>query len=54
MLAGRIEQAHASLARLRQIDPALRVSNLDKLTWRRRPEDMAQYLDAMRKAGLPE
>jgi TolB-like protein len=54
VLAGRIQQAHEALARLRQIDPALRVSNLGNFTWRRRPQDMAQYVEAMRKAGLPE
>jgi hypothetical protein len=53
-LAGRIQEARAALARLRQIDPALRLSNLGNFTWRRRPEDMAQYVEAMRKAGLPE
>jgi TolB-like protein/DNA-binding winged helix-turn-helix (wHTH) protein/Tfp pilus assembly protein PilF len=53
-LAGRIQQAHAALARLRRIDPALRVSNLGDVSSPRRPEDMAQYLEAMRKAGLPE
>jgi TolB-like protein len=54
LLAGRVQEAHEALARLRQIDPELRVSNLGNLTWRRRPEDMAQYVEAMRKAGLPE
>ena len=31
-LAGRIDQAHKAMARLRQIDPALRISNLADLT----------------------
>jgi len=53
-LAGRIERARNALSRLRHIDPALRVSNLGDLTPLQRPEDMARYADAMRKAGLPE
>jgi tetratricopeptide (TPR) repeat protein len=53
-LAGRIERARAVMMRLRQIDPKLLVSNLGDLTPLQRPEDMARYADAMRKAGLPE
>jgi len=43
-----------ALSRLRRIDPALRVSNLGDITPLRRPEDIARYAEAMRKAGLPE
>jgi adenylate cyclase len=53
-LAGRLEQAHKSMARLRRIDPVLRVSNLKDLTPLRRPEDVAKYAEGMRWAGLPE
>ena len=53
-LAGRLEQAQKAMARLRQIDPALRVSNLKDLNPFRRPQDIARYEDGMRKAGLPE
>jgi TolB-like protein/class 3 adenylate cyclase len=53
-LAGRMEKAQRAMARLRQIDPALRVSNLRDLTPLRRPEDVTTYAAAMRKAGLPE
>jgi len=53
-LAGRIERARAVMIRLRQINPALRVSNLGDLTPLQRPEDKARYAEAMRKAGLPE
>ena len=42
------------MARLRQIDPELRVSNLKDMTPLCRPEDRARYEDGMRKAGLPE
>jgi hypothetical protein len=37
-----------------EIDPALRVSNLGDITPLRRPQDIARYAEAMRKAGLPE
>jgi hypothetical protein len=53
-LAGRLTEAQQTMARLRQIDPLLRVSNLKEMTPLRRPEDRAKYDDGMRKAGLPE
>jgi len=53
-LAGRVERARNAMTRLRQIDPNLRVSNLGDLTPLQRPEDIAKYAEAMRKAGLPE
>jgi TolB-like protein len=53
-LAGRMPEAHEAMARLRQIDPALRLSDLRVLTPFRRPEDVAQYEEGLRKAGLPE
>jgi hypothetical protein len=53
--AGRLEQARKMLARLRQLDPALRVSNLsDRPGPYRRPEDVARYEEGLRRAGLPE
>jgi hypothetical protein len=42
------------MARLREIDPALRVSNLRDLTPLQRSEDIAKYTEGMRLAGLPE
>jgi TolB-like protein len=53
-LAGRIEEAQQAMARLRQIDPELRVANLHDFAPLRRPEDRARYEEGMRKAGLPE
>jgi adenylate cyclase len=54
-LAGRLNEAQNVLARLRQLDPTLRVSNLrDRLGPYRRPEDVARYEEGLRKAGLPE
>jgi tetratricopeptide (TPR) repeat protein len=54
-MAGRPEQAHKAMARLRQLNPALRVSNLkDVLSPFRRAEDLSRYEEGLRQAGLPE
>jgi TolB-like protein/class 3 adenylate cyclase/Tfp pilus assembly protein PilF len=53
-LAGRLEEARNAVARARQLDPSLRISNLNEHTPVRRPQDIARLAEAMRKAGLPE
>src|SRR5262245_7193429 len=54
-LAGRDEEAKRLMARLLEIDPALRISNLHNVLGPyRQPEHPAKYADALRKAGLPE
>jgi TolB-like protein len=53
-LAGRLEAAQEAMARMRQIDPMLRVSTLSDLLPFRGPEDCARYEEGLRKAGLPE
>jgi len=53
-LAGRLSEAKKAMTRLRQLDPALRLSNLTDLGPCRRPEDFARWVDGLRKAGLPE
>jgi tetratricopeptide (TPR) repeat protein len=54
-MAGRPEQAHKAMARLRQLNPALRVSTLkDVVGPYRRAEDLARYEEGLRRAGLPE
>src|SRR5262245_39148973 len=54
-LAGRNEEAKSLMARLLEIDPSLRVSNLQNiLPPYRQLERAAKYTDALRKAGLPE
>jgi tetratricopeptide (TPR) repeat protein len=52
-MAGRPEQAHKAVARLRQLNPALRVSNLNG-RGPRRAEDLARFEEGLRRAGLPE
>jgi len=54
-MAGRPEQAHKAVARLRQVNPVLRVSTLkDVLGPYRRAEDLSRYEEGLRQAGLPE
>jgi len=54
-LSGRIEGAQKAIARMRQLDPDLCISNLrDRLPTLRRPEDFARYVEGLRKAGVPE
>jgi TolB-like protein/tetratricopeptide (TPR) repeat protein len=54
-MAGRPEQAHKAMARLRQVNPALRVSTLkDVVGPYRHAEDLSRYEEGLRQAGLPE
>jgi adenylate cyclase len=46
---------HKAMARLRQLNPALRVSNLkDVLGPYPRADDLSRYEEGLRQAGLPE
>jgi adenylate cyclase len=54
-LSDRIVEAWEAMARLREIDPGLRLSNLARVAAPfRRPEDLARWTEGLRKAGLPE
>jgi adenylate cyclase len=53
-LGDRPKSPEMSLARLRQLDPMLRLSNLREQMPFRRAEDLARLTDGLRKAGLPE
>jgi adenylate cyclase len=54
-LSDRIGEAQEAMARLREIDPGLRLSNLARVAPPlRRPEDLARWTEGLRKAGLPE
>ncbi len=53
-LAGRQSEAEKAMARLRQLMPELRVSNLKNLIPLQRSEDFAKWSGGLRKAGLPE
>jgi tetratricopeptide (TPR) repeat protein len=53
-LAGRPDEARKCIARARKLDPELRVSNLKDRIGPFRPEVFAKFVEALRKAGLPE
>jgi tetratricopeptide (TPR) repeat protein len=53
-LAERTKEAHEAIARLRQLNPTLRVSNLKEVLGPYRQEDLSRYEEALRRAGLPE
>jgi hypothetical protein len=53
-LAGRLADAAKSIARLRELDPALRLANVEDWGAFRRPEDLARLKNGLQKAGLPE
>jgi TolB-like protein len=53
-MAGRPEQAHRAMARLRQLNPALRVSTLKDVVGPWRAEDLSRFEEGLRRAGLPE
>jgi TolB-like protein/class 3 adenylate cyclase len=53
-LAGKLAEAEKAMARLRQLNPALRLSNLEDLLPFRRPQDFDRWAEGLQKAGLPE
>lgn len=53
-LAGREGPTRQAMTRLRALQPALRLSNLHEQIFLHRPEHMEKFVEAMRKAGLPE
>jgi TolB-like protein/Flp pilus assembly protein TadD len=54
-LSDRMVEARAAMACLREVDPALRLGNLDRVAPPfRRPEDRVRFIESLRKAGLPE
>src|SRR5215470_11100288 len=54
-LADRMVEARAVMACLREVDPALRLGNLDRVAPPlRQEEDRVRFTESLRKAGLPE
>jgi TolB-like protein len=53
-LSGRLGEAKKALARVRRLDPELRISNLKDRVGPYRPQDFARFAEGMRLAGLPE
>jgi adenylate cyclase len=53
-LAGRLPDAQKAMVRLRQLDPARRVSTVKDWVPLRRPDDLKRLQEGLRQAGLPE
>lgn len=53
-LAGRLPEAQRAMARLRQLDPARRISTVKDWVPLRRPDDLRRLEEGLRLAGLPE
>ena len=53
-MAGCLDKAQTAIARVRELDPSFRISNIKDVTRLRRPGDLAKYEKALRAAGLPE
>ena len=53
-MAGRLDEAQRAMARVRQLDSTFRISDIKGTTPLRRPEDLARYVEGLRRAGLPE
>jgi TolB-like protein/class 3 adenylate cyclase/Tfp pilus assembly protein PilF len=53
-LTGRTAEAQEAVARLRQLNATLRVSNLKDVLGPYGAEDITRYQEALRRAGLPE
>ena len=53
-LAGRLPEAQKTLARFREVDPAMRVSDIKDWLPIRRPDDLARLEDGLGIAGLPQ
>jgi TolB-like protein len=51
---GRMDEARSAVAKLLQLAPGYRVSNLKNVYPLRRPEGLAKFEEGMRRAGLPE
>jgi adenylate cyclase len=53
-LAGRPEVAQKAVARLRQLQSRLRISDLMEIFPIRQPEHRAKWIEGLRMAGIPE
>jgi TolB-like protein len=53
-LAGRMNEARGALLHMRRLDPTMRLSNVADWVVLRRAEDLATFVEGLRRAGLPE
>jgi hypothetical protein len=51
-LSGRLVQAQKAMARMREIDPELRISNLTELVPFRAAQDFARYVEGLRNGRV--
>jgi hypothetical protein len=52
--AGHVSEARETMAHSRELDPSLRIANLNEVLFLRRPDDHAKFAERLRKAGLPD
>jgi len=53
-LAGRMNEARGALLHMRRLDPTMRLSNVEDWVVLRRAEDLATFVEGLRRAGLPD
>jgi tetratricopeptide (TPR) repeat protein len=53
-LAGHLDQAANAMARVRELDPHLRIADVGDRFPFRRPQDHARLVEGLRKAGVPD
>jgi len=53
-LADRMNEAKAAMLHVRKLDPNLCISDIEGWVVLRRPQDLATFIEGLRKAGLPE
>jgi TolB-like protein len=53
-LAGRMDEARGAMWHVRRIDPTMRISNVADWVVLRRSEDLATFVEGLRKAGMAE
>ena len=53
-LGGKPDEAREAMARVRQLNPALRTSNIDEILPFKRRQDLDLWTEGLRRAGLPE
>jgi tetratricopeptide (TPR) repeat protein len=52
--AGKLEEARKVLARMRELDPGLRICHIKEFLPFDRPQDIERFVEGLRLAGLPE
>jgi TolB-like protein len=53
-MSGHLEEARGAIARVQALSPAFRIADVKSIAPYRRPGDLKRYVEALRRAGLPE